>query len=103
MRQLPDPKTIVDSVADGALEVAEAPVRAAANVAAVATVFASEAKSNLDSIKGSLPDSPDVLPDVAIKAAGQTVNAGIGLIEGFGKAIMDTLEGVKNQIRRVTG
>jgi len=34
---------------------------------------------------------------------GQTVHAGIGIIEGVGKGIMDSVAGVKNQIRRVTG
>lgn len=103
MRDLPDPKVIVDSVVDGAVEVVEGPVKAAENVNAVVGTFLSEVKANMESFKGALPDSPDVIPDIAIKAAGQTINAGIGLFEGVGKAILDTVSGVKNQIRRVTG
>lgn len=103
MRDLPDPKVIVDSVVDGAVEVVEGPVKAAENVNAVVGTFLSEVKANMESFKGALPDSPDVIPDIAIKAAGQTINAGIGLFEGVGKAALDTVSGVKNQIRRVTG
>jgi len=100
---MPDPKTIVDSVADGALEVAEAPARVAKNVADVCSIFASEVQGNMETVKGHLPDDPAVLPDVAVKAVGQTVHAGIDIFEGVGKGIMDTVAGVKNQIRRVTG
>jgi len=103
MKQLPSLKTLVDSIADGAVEVAEGPARVAKNVAGVADTFASEMKANMDSVKASLPDDPSVIPNVAIKAVGQTVNAGLGMFEGFGKGIMDTFEGVKSQIRRVTG
>jgi hypothetical protein len=44
-----------------------------------------------------------VIADVAAKAVGQTVKAGIGMVEGIGKGVMDTFEGVKSQIKRVTG
>jgi len=100
---LPDPKTLVDSVLDGIVEVAEGPARVADNVAGVAGTFASEMKANMDTVKGKLPDDPSVIPDAAIKAAGQTVKAGLGMVEAVGKGAMDTFEGVKNQIRRVTG
>ena len=103
MATMPDPKTIVDSVADGALEIAESVPRMAENVAGVCTTFASEARSNIETVKSRLPDDPAVLPDVAIKAVGQTVHAGIGIVEGIGQGIMDSIAGVKNQIRRVTG
>ena len=103
MGTMPDPKTIVDSVADGALEIAEAPARVAENVAGVCTTFASEVRGNIETVKSRLPDDPQVLPDVAVKAVGQTVHAGIGIVEGVGKGIMDSVAGVKNQIRRVTG
>lgn len=103
MKQLPDPKTLVDSILDGAVELAEAPARVATNVAGVCETFASEMKTNLDSVKGALPDDPSVLPDAAVRAVGQTVNAGLGFFEGIGKGIMDTFEAVKNQIKRVTG
>ena len=101
--QLLDPKVLVDSIADGAIEVAEGPARVAKNVAVVADNFASEVKANMDNVKSKMPDDPSVIPDAAIKAVGQTVKAGLGMVEGFGKGIMDTFEGVKNQIKRVTG
>jgi len=100
---LPDPKVLVDSVLDGVVEVAEGPARVAENVAGVAGAFASDMKANMDTVKGKLPDDPSVIPDAAIKAAGQTVKAGLGMFEAVGKGAMDTFEGVKNQIRRVTG
>jgi len=103
MAKLPDPKTLVDSVLDGVVELAEGPARVANNIAGVAQTFASEVKANMDSAKAAMPDDPLVLPDTAVKAVGQTVNAGLGIFEGIGKGVMDTLDAVKNQIRRVTG
>lgn len=103
MGQLPDPKTLVDSVLDGVVELAEGPARVASNVAGVAETFASEVKANMDTVKGKLPDDPSVIPDAAIKAAGQTIKAGLGVFEGIGKGVMDTFEAVQNQIKRVTG
>ena len=100
---LPEIKTLVDSVLDGVVELAEGPARVATNVAGVAGTFASEMKSNMDSVKSALPDNPSVIPDAAIKAVGQTVNAGLGMFEGIGKGVMDTFGAVKNQIKRVTG
>lgn len=101
--KLPDPKTLVDSVADGVIELAEGPARVAQNVAGVATVFASEVKANMDNVKSRMPDDPSVIPDAAIKAVGQTVKAGLAMFEGFGKGVMDTFDAVKTQIKRVTG
>ena len=98
MTKLPDPKDLVDSVADGAVELAEGPVRVAANLKHL-----SEIHQAMDTIKSRLPDDPSVIADVAVKAVGQTVQAGIGLVEGVGKGITDTLDGIKSQIRRVTG
>ena len=103
MAKLPDPKTLVDSVLDGVVELAEGPARVANNIAGVAQTFASEVKANMDSAKAAMPDDPLVLPDTAVKAVGQTVNAGLGIFEGVGKGVMDTFDAVKNQIRRVTG
>jgi len=100
---MPDPKKLADSVVDGAIEVVEVVPRVAENCAVVGATFAASMKSNMETVKGQLPDNPAVLPDVAIKAMGQTVNAGISLFEGIGKGVMDTADGVKNQIRRVTG
>ena len=101
--KLPDPKTLVDSIADGAVEIAEGPARVAKNIAGVADNFASEMKANMDNVKSKMPDDPSVIPDAAIKAVGQTAQAGLGMFEGFGKGVMDTFEAVKSQIKRVTG
>ena len=101
MQQLPDPKTLVDSIADGVVEVAEGPVRVAKNVAGVCESFASEVKSNMDNVKAQLPDDPSVIADAAVKAVGQTAKAGLGVIDGVGRGIMDTFEAVKGQIERV--
>lgn len=103
MSQLPDPKTLVDSMADGAIELAEGPIRVATNVAAVATIFAAEVKGNMDTVKARMPDDPMVIPDAALKAAGQTIRAGLGMFEAIGKGVMDTFAAVKSQIQRVTG
>jgi len=101
--RLPDPKELVDSVADGALEVIKGPVRVADNVAAVANTYAKEMHTNLDDIQKRMPDDPAVVADFAVKTVGQTVKAGIGMFEGIGRGAMDTFEGVKSQIKRVTG
>ena len=101
MQQLPDPKILVDSIADGVIEMAEGPVRVAKNVASVAETFATDVKANMDDLKTRLPDDPSVIADAAIKAVGQTAKAGLGMIEGIGRGIMDTFEAVKDQIDRV--
>ena len=101
--QLPDPKVLIDSIADGAVEVAEAPVRLAKNTAFVAEKFADSVKVNMDDFKTRMPDDPAAIVDCAIKGAGQTVNAGIGMLEGFGLAVMETFGAIENQIKRVTG
>ena len=101
--KLPDPKEVVDSVADGAVEVLKGPVKVADNVAAVANTYAKEMHTNLDEVQKRMPDDPSVIPDAALKAVGQTVKAGLGIVEGIGQGAMDTLGGVKTQIKRVTG
>lgn len=101
MAKIPDPKQLVDSVADGAVELAQGPVRVADNVAKVAQTYASEVKGNMDELKKRMPDDPSVIPDVAIKTAALTVKAGIGMVEGIGDGLMETLRGVKGQIDRV--
>lgn len=101
--KLPDPKILVDSIADGVVEAAEGPARVAKNVAGVAETFASEVKGNMDDVKSRMPDDPSVLADVAVKAVGQTVKAGLGMVEGVGKGVMDTFEAVQSQIKRGIG
>lgn len=99
--KLPDPKTLVDSVADGIVELAEGPVRVATNVASVAQTFATDIKANMDSVKNQMPDNPAVLPEAAMKALGMTAKAGLGMIQGVGRGVMDTFEAVSAQIERV--
>ena len=99
--KLPDPKELVDSIADGVVEVAEGPARVAKNVASVADSFASEVKANMDDFKRRMPDDPSVIADAAVKAVGQTAKAGLGMIEGIGNGIQDTFKAVKGQIERV--
>lgn len=101
--KLPDPKELVDSVADGAVEVIKGPAKVADNIAAVANTYAREMHANLDEVQKRMPDDPAVIADFAIKTVGQTVKAGIGLFEGIGKGAMDTFGGVQTQIKRVTG
>ena len=101
MQQLPDPKTLADSIADGVVEVAEGAPRVAKNVAGVAETFASEVKANMDNVKSRLPDDPSVIADAAVKAVGQTAKAGLGIIEGICNGIQDTFKAVKGQIERV--
>ena len=98
---LPDPKTLVDSIADGAVEVAEGPARVAKNVAGVAESFASDMKATMDNFKNQMPDNPEVIPDTVVKAVGQTARAGLGVLEGVGIGVMDTFSAVKAQIQRV--
>ena len=103
MPKLPEPQTIVDSLGDGVVELAEGPVRVAENTADVAKKFAANVKGNMDDFKKRMPQDLSAIPDCALKAVAHTVSAGISLFEGVGKGIHDTLDGVKNQIKRVTG
>jgi hypothetical protein len=57
----------------------------------------------MDDFKGRMPDDPAAILDCGAKAVGQTVKAGLGMVEGVGKGVMDTFEAVKGQIKRVTG
>ena len=103
MPKLPEPQTIVDSLGDGAVELAEGPVRVAENTADVAKTFASNVKGNMDDFKKRMPQDLSAIPDCTVRAVAHTVSDGISLFEGIGKGITDTLDGVKNQIKRVTG
>ncbi len=103
MGKMPELKTVVDSIADGAVDLAEGPVRVAENMAATATSFAEHVKANMDDFKNRMPEDLSAIPDCAMKAVAHTVSDGISFFEGVGKGVHDTLDGVKNQIRRVTG
>ena len=103
MEKMPDPKAIVDSIGDGAIELAEAPVRAAENVASSARSFATNVRSNMEDFKRRMPDDLSAIPDCAVKAVSHTFSDGIGLFEGIGSAARETVNGVKSQVRRATG
>jgi len=103
MLRLPSVGTIVDSVGDGAIEVAKLPVRAVANVNGVGTTYINQVRANLDAIQNGLPHNPAVIPETGVKAIGQTVDAGIGLLHAIGSSLDETVRGVQSQIRRVTG
>ena len=103
MPKIPEPQILVDSIGDGAVELAEGPVRVAINTADVAKSFASNVKANMDDFKTRMPQDLSAIPDCAVRAAAHTVADGISLFEGIGKGVTDTLDGVKNQIKRVTG
>ena len=101
--QLPDPKVIVGSVVGGAVEFAEGPVRVAESIADVAKTFATDARVNLETVKTRAVDDPSVIPGVAVKAAGQTFQAGLGMFEAVVGAVKDTVSAVRSQIKKVTG
>ena len=103
MPKLPELRTIVDSLGDGVVELAQGPVRVAENTAEGAKNFASHVKSNMDDFEKRMPQDLSAIPDCAFKAVAHTVSDSISLFEGVGKGIHDTLDGVKNQIKRVTG
>lgn len=103
MPRLPDPKELVDSVADGGAEILKGPARIADNVAAVATTYARDMHTNVSDVQRRMPEDPSVIAEFAMKTVGQTVKAGISMAEGIGRGAMDTFDGVKSQIQRVTG
>ena len=103
MELLKDPKVLVGSVVDGAIIVIETVPKVGENTANVASQFASQMDSNLDSLKGQLPDNPGALPAIALKAIGETINAPINFFKGIGDALNSTVNGVQAQISRGTG
>ena len=98
-----NPKTLIDSIADGVIEVAEGPVRVANNLARVAESFSASVKTNMDEVKAKMPDDPMVIPRVIIRGIGQTGHTGIDAVQALTNALNETAEGVKSQIRRGTG
>lgn len=103
MKNLPDPKELVDSVADSAAEVVKGPARIADNIAIVAETYAKEQHANVSEVQRRMPEDPASLVDFAMKTVSQTFKAGIGVFKGIGNGAMDTFEGVQTQIKRVTG
>ena len=102
MQELADPKKIVDSICDGALSALQFFPRAAQNIAANATAYASSVNSNLNSIKAGMPDDPAVIPRAIGSVLGETLGAGIGMLEAVIGAGSDTAREVSSQIKRTT-
>lgn len=101
--KLPEPTTIIGALGGGAIELAEGPVRALANTAGGAQSFANNVKGNLDNLKKGIPQDPSAIADFAMRAATHTISDGLGFFEGIGKAATDTFEGVRGQLRKITG
>lgn len=98
-----DPKEIVDSVADGALSAAQFLPNTAENIARNATDYAASVRRSLDEVKTNMPDRPEVVPRVAFSIIGETVGAGIGMIEAVAMGVDKTVKDIKSQTKRVTG
>jgi len=99
--KLPDPKAVVDSIADGASELITFIPRAAKNIAENRAAAAADLKEIGRSVQDGLPDNPGILPEAAVKLAGSIVKRGIGLVEGVVSSADETAKGVKSQIDRV--
>lgn len=102
MPELKDPKVIVDSVVDGAVGAAQFFPRAAENIAKVADAYAVSANKNINDFKAKMPDEPAVVPRLLLSVVGETIGAGIGMVEAIINAGAETAKDVKSQIKRVT-
>lgn len=98
-----DPKVLVDSVADGAISVVETIPNIAEKIAANATDYAAAVKRDLEDIKASMPDKPEVIPRVAFGIIGQTVGAGLGMFGAIAAGVKESIDEIKAQTKRVTG
>jgi len=98
-----DPKEAVDSVVDGVLSAVGFFPNVAENIARNATDYATAVRRDLEDIKTSMPDRPEVLPRVAFGIIGQTIGAGVGMVEAVATGIDKTAKDIKSQTRRVIG
>jgi len=103
MQQLPDPKVLVDSVADGVVGAIQIFPRVAENVAGIAHSYASSVNRNIDAFKASMPDEPAAVPRLLGNVVGETIGSFVGLFEAVIRAGSDTAADIKSQIRRGTG
>jgi len=97
-----DLKNVVDSVAGGVVSAAEILPNVAENVAKNATDYAGAIRRDLEDLKTNMPDRPEVIPRVVFGIAGQTVGAGIGVIEAVVMGIDKTVKDIKTQTKRIT-
>lgn len=100
--QLQDPKVIVDSIGDSALEFLEAGSRLGEKEGVVLTQLASDFKSIAEDIKAKLPDDPSVLPASLLKAGGALLNGMLGTGDSFFSTADETVKAIRGQIERVT-
>jgi|GEM_PF-3493105 len=103
MPKFPDPKELVDSVADGVVGAVQFLPRAAENVAGIAHGYASSVNRNLDSFKASMPEEPAAIPRLLGCIAGETLGSFVGLFEAIIGAGSATVNDIRSQIRRGTG
>ena len=98
---LPDPKTVIDSIGDGAVELLQTGSRIGEKQSAVLATYASALKGVAEDIKAKMPDDPSVLPNAAIKTIASTFKAAVGTGESIVGGIDETVKGLKSQIDRV--
>lgn len=101
MNGLPDPKEIVDSMADGACTVLSVGPKLMNNCATSVADWAKNVDSDFANLRNDMPDKPEALPDTILKLTGHTVNGAFSTFEGAGRAVLDTCDGVRKQINRV--
>lgn len=101
MGEFKDPKVIIDSIGDGAVEVLQIGSRVCEKQSAVMGTLGTQLNSIGENIKGKMPDDPSVLPTSALRAGGALLSAFIGTGESLVAAIDETAKGLKSQIDRV--
>jgi len=97
-----DPKEIADSVADGVISALELFPYVAEGVAKNAQEYASAVHKDLEEVKAKMPEDPVVIPRVVLGVVGQTIGAGLGMVEAVVSGIDKTVKDIKAQTKRVT-
>lgn len=98
--KFPNPKNIIDGLGDSVLTIVEILPRTGQNVARVLDNYAGQADSHIKEVKSQMPEEPGAVPQALFGAIGETIGAGIGVVEGFIKAGTDTISEVKGNIDR---
>lgn len=102
MKDLPNPKEVIDSVGDGVMGAMQIFPRAAENIAGVAHAYAGSVNRSIDEFKAKMPDEPAVIPRMLGSIAGETIGAIVGLVEAVVRAGGTTAADIKSQIARGT-
>jgi len=100
MERVPEPKTLVDSVLDGAVELIGFYPRTASKLGSVLTDYANNVNRELDDIKARTPDRPEVIAKAVVGIVVHTARAGIGSIKAVAEAGKETVDAVESQVRR---